>query len=242
MSSSTPANAPGPIVSRFTDVLMDMSAKNTNSSGGVDLVHNADHPLEHEAVVRARAYLDKGRWPFHRIGVNVVFGVRPVPSDSRLKVEIENDRLVGTATLFLNFLFLMQDERAFLDHVVPHECAHLLAHAEAERKGNVIKEHGEEWLHWLLMLNPDALPTAKGAADAFDPRPARLFKGGVPAVCNCSGESAIEVFPNEKAVLNGVCSQCESGYRKLERDALPKHTLIAYDYIVDEFSNRRAYR
>lgn len=206
------------------------------------LVDNADHPLEHEAARLTRAYLEKMSWPFDRMPVRIQFGVRTVSSQSMLNASLVDGRLHGKASLFFNYLYLLQQEGPFLENVVPHEVAHILASAEAQRKGVEIKEHGPEWQRWLMSLSINATPKSTGPGAIFDDRAIRLFKGGIPVHCQCEGDARFNVLPSTAEAKLGAlsCDLCESLFVRTGRDEAPASILNQYEYIANEQSCRHA--
>lgn len=206
------------------------------------LTDNADHPLEHEVVRVARSYLEKMQWPFARLPIRITFGVRTLPSQSAVNAEVIDGRLQGKATIFFNYVYLLQQEGLFIKDVVPHEIAHLLANAGAIRDGKRIKDHGNEWQRWLVSLTVEAIPKASGPGNIFDDRAIRLFSGGIPVKCACPSGTGFNVLPvtAENKLHEMICDKCETAYVKTGRDDMPSDVAMTYEYIANEQSRRRS--
>lgn len=203
--------------------------------------HNADHPLEEEVARVAQRYFENMSWPFDRLPISLDFKARTTPSDSRIvDHELRDVLLYGKVRLYYNYIFLIQNESAFIRHIVPHEIAHVFANAESLRRGTTIKEHGPEWQKWLATLSAEAIQAAKGPGDIFDDRAIRLFKGGVPIRCSCEGSQGFKVIAQsaESRLAEAVCLICESGYAKTGRDDAPADVMWFYDYLANETSVR----
>jgi predicted SprT family Zn-dependent metalloprotease len=207
----------------------------------MQFTHNADHPLEDEVARVVRRYFENMNWPFERLPIGIDFKARTTASDSRIvDYELRDVLLHGKVRIYFNFIFLLQNESAFIRHIVPHEVAHVFAQAESYRRGITIKEHGPEWQKWLATISADAIQAAKGPGDIFDDRSIRLFKGGTPIRCSCPGNDGYKVIAqsSEARLSEVVCPKCEVGYAKTGRDDAPPEVMCFYEYLANETSVR----
>ena len=205
------------------------------------IIHNANHPIEKQVVNEMARILENHEWPFDRILVNVVFGLRSgYPSQCKINGGIREGQLHGEARVFFNYLYLMQKPSEFISEIIPHEAAHLFVKAHGISADNQYKEHGPEWKEKLYTISTEATPAAKGPGDIFDDRPIKLLKGGTPTVCGCEDPYFIVGTMSEGKIGDLYCKQCDMVYRKISRDELPENTINQYEYIIDEQTKRGA--
>jgi predicted SprT family Zn-dependent metalloprotease len=209
-----------------------------------EVLHNADHPIEYEAVDLIIKYLSRARWPFERLPVMVTFGVRTEASQSQIDFDKDagdSDLLRGKVRIYLNYLFLIKHEGIYLTDTLPHEVAHILTNAASQKMGKEVRDHGPEWTSWLYRLNSDALATCKGKGGFYDFRPIHLHKGGIPIQCDCNSEETFSVLSmkSESKLHDMVCKNCNGKYRKVERDDIPPGIIQDYEFLRNEQSNRR---
>ena len=191
----------------------------------------------------AAGLLERVRWPFERIGVEVRFSVRPDHGSwyrlGKLKPD-ENGRITGQVQLGLNYVFLLQDEGAFLQHQVPHEVAHLVAELTARTQKAKISPHGAEWQEWLARLSADTPSTSKPERDlgVYDGRGIRLYRGGFAMQCAC--DDGFDVYSTKnKPDDEGFCSACGTRYERVPIDRLPTEVHEVYEYIIRHGQSER---
>lgn len=215
-------------------------AQKTSLIWVMDPVSRFFHPLEQEAVEVATAHLRRLRWPFERIPVDFTFGLRTAASHSQFKEPvIRGGLLTARVSIFFNYLFVIQNERAFIEEVVPHELAHVFAQAEALRSSRTIKDHGNEWKGWLLTISSRATPRSN-MESLFDDRAFRLFKGGAAFRCKCPGDAGFHVVAAESAekFAAASCKRCEAVYQPTEAETAPSQVLTYLDYVTSESKRR----
>lgn len=202
------------------------------------------HPLEHEVVTLVESCLTSQRWPFERIPCRVSFDLRPgCPSRSMLKISARNGQglQVGRVEAWFNLSYLHQNPGLFLNDIVPHESAHLLAEAEAEKKGNRIPAHGDEWKAWLARLSATATPKGYGWRGAFDDRPCLLAAGGVPHACMCAGDERYQFFPLRNGPPAENCDRCKQPFRHVPREQVPPGMQREVDALVAWAADKHLY-
>ena len=137
-------------------------------------------------------------WPLNRVPVRVAFGLKANVA-SRHKIGFDGKNCqglpVGRAEAWFNLSYLHQNPKLILSDIVPHECAHLFAVAEAMRAGRKISEHGDEWKQWLSKLSASAMQKGYGWRGAFDDRACMLTKDGISYLCGCEGNSQFHILP-----------------------------------------------
>lgn len=171
--------------------------------------------------------LVSSRFPIDRITVRIEYKeLLSKPIAHTLKLEIENRKVAGTATISINPLALTQDLELMLAEVSYHEVAHLFTKAESLAKSEKYKEHGYEWLEWFqkIMNDDELIPRP---LDGFDLRPSLLMSGGVYCKCGCGDENGIVIGLRSKTKLAELkegdldCDECGYSYTAAS-DSVPK--------------------
>lgn len=208
--------------------------------------HNADSPLEDHAILLVERILSRLRFPAVRIKVDVHFDytLREF-ADHKLALDDGADtQLSGVVELRLNGLFLHQNPFEFYQECIPHELAHIFRALEATKQGvPLTSPHDIEWQRWLHKINSDASVSTAGP-DVFDSRAIRWYSGGVPCVCACSGESALEVFSYTRKSLSKLkenevkCKECEEPYELVSSDAIPEKVIKEVDFIRERLCTK----
>lgn len=209
------------------------------------IISKPDHPFEVEAVRLTKQYIEKVKFPLSRINLEVIFDCKYAhPSWHQMKINLnENGLPEGEITVFYDLLNITQDPALFLNDIVPHELAHVLAYVEAFKNDIKIKDHGSEWQSWLLRLNSSAATSAKPGANIWDDRAIMLNKGGLCVKCKCDGDG-FSVLPSTRATENKlrnkdiVCSICNAPYVASNMDEMPEKVSQALDYIKQEKTRR----
>lgn len=202
------------------------------------ITHNGSHPYELQAVSVCERHFKKCHWPFERLPLRISFGLRKCASQSKINAELKQGRLYGNASLFLNYLFLAQDEACFYAHVIPHEIAHLLANAESLRDGTDIKEHGLEWRNWLQRVNSatskKTIPPGRYRYLAIG-----IYKGEKILSCKCDSENRF-IALSAKSLESGdkSCNKCKAYYELIDYDRIPASIQADLDYITQEETSR----
>ena len=203
-------------------------------------VAHSRHPLEAEAADTTRRLLEREKFPFDRLRVEVHFGLRvKMFSDHELKrVKVVERHAQGTAVLWFNSLFLLQRPESFIPMVVPHENAHLLTELRALAKGVKVEKHGKEWRETFARLSTEA-PQEHGSLLAlFDDRAISLLKGYLHARCNCSGASGFHcVAPSFRTKVERgekVCGRCKGKFRLVAPSETPNEVKVALEYLHAE--------
>lgn len=203
-----------------------------------ELVDNAAHPLETQVVRLVRQHLER-RWMWDRVRLEIRFILRPDEGAlSDFNVNVVDGLLYGRARLQFNYLFLIQDEATFCDHIVPHQCAHLLAEADALSAGIKIEPHGPEWQDHLARLSADTPPTPSPVRElgggSFDGRPVRLMRDGAPALCECPDGYHVFTGRYQKRIGEQKCRACKSVFQPAEDADMPPDVRRAYEYVTHE--------
>ncbi|MFT2111463.1 SprT family zinc-dependent metalloprotease [Marinomonas sp. 2405UD68-3] len=123
----------------------------------------------------------------------------------------QRGKAAGTAHLQkneirLNYFMYQQDPHSFINDVVPHELAHLIAYT---LYGSAIRPHGREWQSVMLY----ALSCVPSRTHSFDtPTPKQAFQYR----CECQNHSL--TIRRHNKILKGVvyvCKQCKSPLKVL---------------------------
>lgn len=115
--------------------------------------------------------------------------------------------------LRFNAVLLQENERAFLNEVVPHEVAHLLAW---QLYGRSIRPHGVEWqqiMQQVFQLTPTR-------THAFDVK--RAAKLGYKYTCHCKGKEHALTLKRHNLIKGGrqyICLACKRHLHFLKVDS-----------------------
>lgn len=206
-------------------------------------VANPRHPLEGEVADTTRRLLEREKFPFDRLRVEVKFGVwAKLFSDHDLKrVKVVDRQAQGTVELRYNGLYLVQRPDAFLSMVVPHENAHLFTELTARVKGVDVEKHGKEWREAFGRLST-AAPQEHASLNAlFDDRAIKLLNGYLHARCSCQGPSGFHcVAPTHRGKVESgekVCTRCKAAYKLVPSTETPTEVKSALDYLHAERYN-----
>jgi predicted SprT family Zn-dependent metalloprotease len=203
-------------------------------------VANPRHPLEGEVADTTRRLLEREKFPFDRLRVEVKFGVRvKMFSDHDLKrVKVVERLAQGTVDLWFNSLFILQRPDAFLPMVVPHENAHLFTELVAKVKGVEVEKHGKEWRESFGKLSTDSPQEHASLNALFDDRPIKLLNGYLSARCNCQGTPGFHcVAPTHRGKVEAgarVCPRCKASLKLAPSTEIPIEIKAALDYLHAE--------
>lgn len=183
-------------------------------------------------------------WPLNRVPVRVAFGLKAnVASRHKIGFDGKNGQglPVGRAEAWFNLSYLHQNPKLILSDIVPHECAHLFAVAEALRADRKISEHGDEWKQWLSKLSASAMQKGYGWRGAFDDRVCMLTEGGIAYVCGCEGNSQFHILPLRNGPPAEPCGVCHKPLVHCSRDKIPLSFLSEVDSLVARQMDKNLY-
>lgn len=202
------------------------------------------YPLEREVVVLVEAYLSSQNWPFERMPCRVAFDLKagsPCRSKNTVSARNGHGQPVGRVEMWFNLSYLHQNPGLFLNDLVAHECAHVLAMAEAAKKNLKISEHGEEWKGWLARLSAVAMPKGYGWRGAFDDNVCLFAAGGVPYTCGCNGDDRYHFIPLRNGPPAGTCGSCHHTLKILPRDQVPLGIVRQTDALLSRVTDKNLY-
>lgn len=200
-------------------------------------IAHSRHPLEEEVADTTRLILEREKFPFDRLRVEVKYDLRmKCFSDHDLKeVRVENRQSQGTVGLFFNRLFIVQRPDSFLRLVVPHEIAHVITQLKATVQGVKIEKHGVEWRSTYARFATNSPQEHASINALFDDRAIALYKGYVSARCECSDASGFHcIAPSQQSKVQGGhkhCSRCNTKLRIVPPSEIPTSVKEALDYL-----------
>lgn len=185
--------------------------------------HNAEYPREVYAAKLVDQLLSRIKFPAHRVWVDLRFDYNLTEhSVSKVDVMQISGEAHGVVVLQYQGMYLMQDFKAMVEEVIPHEIAHVLHEIDARVNDfKVSKPHDGVWEDFLFRLNPDATPSARVDGN-FDDRAIRLIRGGIAVRCECGGDEEFAVIADSTANSAKLrneelkCGQCKFPYVRIE--------------------------
>lgn len=210
---------------------------------------NADHPFEKIVVDTVQQQLTRAGYPFSRLPVTVGFAITMLGTSKSKLDQVQRNahgQLSGPVTIVYNVLYLQQNPKHYIERVIRHEVAHVLAELEAMAKGETIEPHGKEYVQTHLKLCGEAPNSHVELADPYDSRPIRIWKHQVLVRCECPGKAAFELVtvkdvPRVKREEK-QCKRCGTPFAVCGLEELHSDLKAQVDFIRKEQPSREFYR
>ena len=206
---------------------------------------NAIHPLEIVIVEEISDRLHSVKFPLGRIHVSIVFKeASSKPYTNSTKFSYRQGLVIGDVSININPLAVIQNPKLMGDTLASHEVAHILAQTESFKSGSKIKEHGPEWMKWMVKLSGDILPKTSHDSE-FDLRASVLSGGGVLSGCGCDPQvGGVAISLKSKTKLEELrtgkleCDACGITLKVLDESEIPSQ-LVSNQQYLHELTGKR---